>query len=534
MIMKHSHWFLLLILPFSGHAFAASFADTLQRMTAADSIELVPLIEELSADGTEGPLDRKVAVLEALVQGRLLHDSQGSVAIQEAEGLTSALTGEIWKGLPRAQLKTWTVNNAVRRSARQALSVLQLQTDDPKLFLENLQKLEDPLPESTVLLLEKRWTQEKDPLIRDHIQKILANSDLLSGDPKREKRAVETLGSSGQREASTQLQAFLDANPDSPLRADVEKSLQHMKWRFMAWEALGHTLYGLSLASILLLVSLGLAITFGLMKIINMAHGEMLMIGAYSSYVLQSQMSGASWAFLAPILSLPLAFCVSAAVGWMLERTIIRRLYGRPLETLLASWGISLILIQAIRLIFGAQNVEVAVPAWLSGGWTLSEGLVIPFNRIFAIIVSVLVVGSVWIFFRATRWGLLIRAVQQNRSMAACLKISTDRVDAMTFAMGSGLAGIGGAILSQITNVGPEMGQSYIIDSFLVVVLGGVGNIGGAILGALSLGLSSKYLEAMTGAVLAKIIVMALIILFIQKRPEGLLAIKGRSHVIDV
>jgi len=523
----------ILILFLSSPALAASLESFLERMAKADTAELIPLIDELAADDEAGPTDRKLILLQALLEAQVYRDGNGRILIQEGEALQLALTGEPVTGPLPASSESIMITNAVRRSVRQALSVISLQATDPALFLQSLDQIEDPIPEASVRLLEKRWTETSDPFLRENIQKKLASTDLLSGDLLREKRALEVLAKSGQRETVTQLQNFLNANPESLLRPEIESVLQSFKWRFMALESLGHTLYGLSLASILLLVSLGLAITFGLMKIINMAHGEMLMIGAYSSYVLQSQMASTNWAYLAPLIALPLAFLVSGLMGWILERSIIRRLYGRPLETLLATWGISLMLIQGVRLIFGAQNVELAVPAWLSGGFPLAEGLVIPFNRIFAIIVAVLVVSAVWVFFRYTRWGLLIRAVQQNRSMAACLRISTEKVDAMTFAMGSGIAGIGGAILSQITNVGPEMGQSYIIDSFLVVVLGGVGHIGGAILGALALGLSSKYLEAVAGAVMAKIIVMALIIIFIQKRPEGLLAYKGRAHVID-
>ncbi len=523
----------ILILLLSPNLHAATLEDFISRMLKADTAELVPLIDELAADEEAGPLDRKRSFLQAWMQGQLYRDADGRVLIKDGEGFRLALTDEPLSGAVPTSLETWMINNAVRRSIRQSLSLMNLQAEDADVFLQNLDQLEEPVPESSLKILEKRWNDSSDPRIRDRIAQKLAPSDLQSGDPAREQRALQAFAQSSERETMTALQDFLKANPNTSWRDEVNTILAKLKWRFIGLESLGHTLYGLSLASILLLVSLGLAITFGLMKIINMAHGEMLMIGAYTSYVLQSQMASTSWAYLAPLFAIPLAFLVSGSVGWFMERTIIRRLYGRPLETLLATWGISLILIQAVRQIFGAQNVEVAVPAWLSGGWTLAEGLVIPFNRIFAISVSLLVVSCVWIFFRNSRWGLCIRAVQQNRSMAACLRISTERIDAMTFAMGSGLAGIGGAILSQITNVGPELGQTYIIDSFLVVVLGGVGHIGGSILGALALGLSSKYLEAVAGAVMAKIIVMALIIIFIQKRPEGLLAYKGRAHVID-
>ena len=228
------------------------------------------------------------------------------------------------------------------------------------------------------------------------------------------------------------------------------------------------------------------------------------------------------------IAAIPVSFLGSALVGIILERGIIRHLYGRPLETLLATWGISLILIQTIRLIFGAQNVEVANPSYLSGGVEVMNGVVFPYSRIAIIIFVVGVVISIWMLLQKTSLGLQVRAVTQNREMASCMGISTYKVDMYTFGLGSGVAGLGGLALSQIGNVGPELGQLYIVDSFMVVVLGGVGNIAGTVAGALSLGIFNKFLEPVAGAVLGKIIVLVLIIVVIQKRPQGLFALKGR------
>jgi urea transport system permease protein len=288
--------------------------------------------------------------------------------------------------------------------------------------------------------------------------------------------------------------------------------------------------YGISLGSVLLLAALGLAITFGLMGVINMAHGEMLMLGAYSTYMVQEfflkYLPGMTEGYL--FVALPLAFMIPCGVGMLLERTIIRYLYGRPLETLLATWGISLGLIQTVRLIFGAQNVEVRNPDWLSGGFQLAEGLVITYNRLAIIIFVVLVVGLVWFLLNKTPLGLQVRAVTQNRSTASAMGIFASRIDMWTFGLGSGIAGLGGLALTQVGNVGPELGQSYIVDSFLVVVLGGVGKLAGTVAGALSLGVVNKILEPFTGAVLGKIFMLALVILFIQKRPQGIFALKGR------
>jgi urea transport system permease protein len=282
---------------------------------------------------------------------------------------------------------------------------------------------------------------------------------------------------------------------------------------------------------VLLLTALGLAITFGLMGIINMAHGELLMIGAYTTYVCQilfrKFLPGAFDAYL--LVALPASFIVAGAVGIALERTVIRWLYGRPLETLLATWGISLILMQAVRTLFGAQNVEVSNPSWMSGGVTVLGTLVLSYNRIVIIFFSLFVVAGVWLILNKTRLGLFVRAVTQNRRMADCAGVATGKVDMLTFGLGSGIAGLGGVALSQLGNVGPDLGQSYIVDSFMVVVLGGVGQLIGTVIAALGLGEINKFLEPVAGAVMAKIVILVFIVVFIQRRPQGLFAQKGRS-----
>ena len=286
----------------------------------------------------------------------------------------------------------------------------------------------------------------------------------------------------------------------------------------------------MSLGSILLLAALGLAITYGVMGVINMAHGELLMVGAYTTYFTQGLFRVYLPAYVDwyVVVAIPAAFVAAALVGMVLERTVIRRLYGRPLETLLATWGLSLILIQAARVLFGAQNVEVANPSWMSGGVELMTGLMLPWNRIFIIGFTLFVLALVWVLMQKTRLGLFVRAVTQNRSMAGCVGVPTARIDTLAFGLGAGIAGLGGVALSQIANVGPDMGQGYIVDSFMVVVLGGVGQLAGAVWAALGLGIVTKFLEGWTGAVIAKIVVLVIIIIIIQKRPQGLFALKGR------
>jgi urea transport system permease protein len=296
------------------------------------------------------------------------------------------------------------------------------------------------------------------------------------------------------------------------------------------WSALQNTWYGLSLGSVLLLAAIGLAITFGVMGVINMAHGEMVMLGAYTTFVVQELIR--SWDpslfDYSLLIALPLAFMVAGAVGVAVERGIIRFLYGRPLETLLATWGLSLILQQAVRTIFGPTNQEVGNPSWMSGAFELGQ-MTITYNRLWIICFCLLVFAALLAMLRFTRLGLEMRAVTQNRAMAAAMGIRTARIDALTFGLGSGIAGIAGVALSQIDNVSPNLGQGYIIDSFMVVVFGGVGNLWGTLVGAFSLGIANKFLEPYAGAVLAKIAILVIIILFIQKRPRGMFALKGRA-----
>jgi urea transport system permease protein len=321
------------------------------------------------------------------------------------------------------------------------------------------------------------------------------------------------------------------AEPNADVRSALEDTLHHIDRRLAMMEWTGNLFYGASLASVLLLAALGLAITFGLMGIINMAHGELLMIGAYATYVVQLGFKRflPAWLDWYVIAAIPVAFAVAAGVGMVLERSVIRWLYGRPLETLLATWGISLILQQGVRSLFGAQNVEVGNPSWMSGGVTVLGGLVLEYNRLAIIAFALMVVFLVWVLLNRTRLGLFVRAVTQNRRMADCVGVPTGRVDMLTFGLGSGIAGLGGVALSQLGNVGPDLGQGFIVDSFMVVVLGGVGQLAGTIIASLGLGEMSKFLEPSAGPVMAKIMILVLIVLFIQKRPQGLFALKGRS-----
>jgi urea transport system permease protein len=315
------------------------------------------------------------------------------------------------------------------------------------------------------------------------------------------------------------------------VRAQLQTSLLTIQAALNWGEKLGALFTGISLASILLLVALGLAITYGLMGVINMAHGELMMIGAYATYVVQGlfrqYLPGLFDAYL--LVAVPASFLTAALVGAVLERLVLRHLYGRPLETLLATWGISLVLMQGVRSIFGAQNVGVENPSWMSGGVQLLANLSLPYNRLIIIGFALFVLVGMTLLISQTRLGLFVRGVTQNRPMASALGVNTARIDTYAFSLGCGIAGLAGCALSQIGNVGPDLGQSYIVDAFMVVVLGGVGQLAGTVYAALGLGLMNKLLEGIAGAVLAKIAVLVFIIVFIQKRPQGIFAMKGRS-----
>jgi len=464
-------------------------------------------------------------------QARLLQDWAAQPDPARLELLTQLQQGR----LSATDTRKLRLNNRLRGLVDNALASHQLLSNDAQVRLAAAQQLQKSAQPAQVAFLDRRFASEADAAVHAALGLALANLQLVAADPAVRLAAVRLLGETGDPMARTRLEALLEAGveSDSKVRTAAETSLAQVKRKLLIGELLGQAFSGLSLGSILLLAALGLAITFGLLGVINMAHGEMLMLGAYATYVVQVvlQRYAPSTIEFYPLIALPVAFCVSAGVGMLLERTVIRHLYGRPLETLLATWGISLILIQAIRLLFGAQNVEVANPGWLSGGIQVLPNLVLPYSRLVIIGFALFVVLLTWLLLNRTRLGLNVRAVTQNRNMAACCGVPTGRVDMLAFGLGSGIAGLGGVALSQVGNVGPDLGQSYIIDSFLVVVLGGVGQLAGSLWAAFGLGIANKLLEPQIGAVLGKILILALIILFIQKRPQGLFALKGR--VID-
>ena len=489
---------LLVLLPLG------AYADDASDFAAANNSVQAQLLESWAAQ----PTPARVELINSLQQGQVTVDGK---------------------------VKTLRLNNRLRGLVETALASHQLLAADPKLRLSAAQQLQKSAKPAQLKFLDQQLAEETDHDVHAALSLALANLQLVDPDPAVRLSAVRLLGETGEPLARTRLENLLqpDVETNATVRTAAETSLAQVKRKLLIGDLLGQAFSGLSLGSILLLAALGLAITFGLLGVINMAHGEMLMLGAYSTYCVQllfQRFAPGAIEFY-PLLALPVAFFVTAAIGMVLERTIIRHLYGRPLETLLATWGISLILIQLVRVLFGAQNVEVANPAWLSGGIQVLPNLVLPYNRLVIIVFALAVVFLTWLLLNKTRLGLNVRAVTQNRNMAACCGVPTGRVDMLAFGLGSGIAGLGGVALSQIGNVGPDLGQGYIIDSFLVVVLGGVGQLAGTVYAAFGLGIANKILEPQIGAVLGKILILGLIILFIQKRPQGLFALKGR--VID-
>jgi urea transport system permease protein len=509
-------------------AAAAGFQQALSGLASDDRELLGTAISDLGA--LDDP--RALVVLKALDAGQLKVDERGAVFIQEGSGFVDAGSGS--PAEPSGATRTPPLNNRVRKNLTLALARSELKSSDAELRLNAATALSKDPSSDLVPDMRAALAKETDSEIVDLLKLTLAGLDLASDDPRLQFEALQAVGDVSAVSLLPAVRRLAEEGGPAKstevktLAATVEAALE----RKVLWvSTLANLFYGLSLGSVLLLAALGLAITFGLMRVINMAHGEMLMLGAYSTFVVQNLVKqvAPSWFDVYLVLAVPTAFIVCAIVGVLLERTVIRFLYGRPLETLLATWGISLGLIQTVRLVFGAQNVAVENPSWLSGGWELVPTVVLPYSRIVTILFSMVVVGFVWILLQKTRLGLYVRAVTQNREMAGNVGIATRRIDMWTFALGSGVAGLGGVALSQLGNVGPELGQNYIVDCFMVVVLGGVGNLAGTVAGAVGLGVANKFLEPLTGAVLGKIMLLVILILFIQWRPQGMFAPKGRA-----
>jgi urea transport system permease protein len=510
------------------HARAQAYEDALKGFATDSFGDTDTAITGVATSGHE----LAARVIAALQSGRLLFDpAKKTIYVREPAGLVDATTGKVASGVDAGVLKAVRLNNRLRRSIDAALGGLSLLGANPDRRFEAAQSVFRARDVNALKALDTAIAKEPEPRVRTAMLQaraaIVLTQPATSDADKLD--AIKIVRERNDQDARALL-GGLPAGLAQPVQAAASDAIDAIDSYLARWRMVQNLWYGISLGSVLLLAAIGLAITFGVMGVINMAHGEMVMLGAYTTFVVQEVIRGsAPWMFdYSLAIAIPVAFVVAGLVGIAIERGVIRFLYGRPLETLLATWGISLILQQAVRTMFGPNNREVGTPAFMSGVVEFG-GLAITLNRFYIIIFSAIVFAALLAALRYTTLGLHMRAVTQNRRMASAMAINTGRIDALTFGLGSGIAGLAGVALSQIDNVSPNLGQSYIIDSFLVVVFGGVGNLWGTLVGALTLGIANKFLEPYAGAVLGKIALLVLVILFIQKRPRGLFALKGRA-----
>jgi urea transport system permease protein len=523
-----------------GRAWLGHFCTVILMLCSGGALALSP---EQAFKIAAGESDDRIAALTSaaiavdpgllpFVQALLADEVKlaGGKAFVVREGKTVVAGSGVPAVLPEGE-EDVVNNNRLRRELESVVASLRLFSTDRAERAKAIEDLKEQADARLLALLEKALAAEQDAALRARLDGLVAAAQVSAPDKALRLQAAQRLAGSADPSTRSLLLDRLRSEADPQVKVALERSLAAVQGRLAWGERLGVLFTGISLGSILMLAALGLAITYGLMGVINMAHGELIMIGAYATYVVQNLFRQ----FLPGLFDLyvlaamPASFLMAALVGAAMERSVIRWLYGRPLETLLATWGLSLILMQAVRSIFGAQNVAVENPAWLSGGLQVLPNLTLPWNRVAIIVFAAVVLAGVALLIGRTRLGLFVRGVTQNRRMAACVGVHTARVDTWAFALGAGIAGLAGCALSQVGNVGPDLGQGYIVDSFMVVVLGGVGQLAGTVYAGLGLGLLNKLLEGWQGAVLAKIMVLVFIVAFIQKRPQGLFALKGRS-----
>lgn len=518
----------LFLIAFALPAFAGPFEDAVAKFANDDYSDTDEAIGAVASSGNK----LAFPIINALQDGRLMADPDSKkVYVTGTDGKSiDAATGEPVASVPDSASAV-RLNNRLRRSVDAAIGSLTLQSPDLGARLQAAQSVFKSHEETALEPVESALAKETNRSVKAALGDARAAILLFKSDATEVQKleAVATIKARGDQEALALLSDIGTDQPASVAKA-AASAIGSIQSSLAVWSMVQNAWYGLSLGSVLLLAAIGLAITFGVMGVINMAHGEMVMIGAYTTFVVQEVIRTRYPALFdySLLIAVPLAFLVAGAIGVLIERSIIRFLYGRPLETLLATWGLSLVLQQAVRTMFGPTNREVGNPSWMSGAFDLGQ-ITITYNRLWILVFTLAVFMILLAMLRYTALGLEMRAVTQNRRMAASMGIATSRVDALTFGLGSGIAGIAGVALSQIDNVSPNLGQSYIIDSFMVVVFGGVGNLWGTLVGAFTLGIANKFLEPVAGAVLGKIAILVLIILFIQKRPRGLFALKGRA-----
>ncbi|MFP6775434.1 MAG: urea ABC transporter permease subunit UrtB [PS1 clade bacterium] len=530
--MKYLIYMLIIIsglhFPLQASANLETFEDTLNQLSAKKLPIKLKIIEQIIKSNNP----RTEFILSSILDGRVFYiKGKNSVLFANKENnkyITKSLLNDEPLGIfTKRQLKKVSINNKIRKKIKQALAVLYLHHTDESVRLKAVKDTYNSINKSIIDEIELLIKTEKSEDIIDAMH-IAINIYLLEDSSSINRiKAIENLEGSLDTKVKILLTKLKDTDLDKNVRIAAEQALLSIKSRTEIFNKLEVVFFGVSFGSVLILAAIGLAITFGVMGVINMAHGELIMLGAYTTYVVQLVMP--SYIELSVLVAIPMAFIVSGSVGILIQRGVIRHLHGRPLETLLATFGVSLVLQQAVRTVFTPLNRAVQTPDWMSGALEINGILSLTWNRLYIIMFCLIVFAALVLVLKKTSLGLQVRAVSQDRNMARAMGVRSNWVDAMTFGLGSGVAGIAGVALSQLTNVGPNLGQSYIIDSFMVVVFGGVGNIWGTLISGFSLGIINKFLEPWAGAVLAKVLILVFIILFIQKRPRGLFPQKGRS-----
>jgi urea transport system permease protein len=511
------------------------FADAIELLKERSFKKKAQAVEQLQS--FEDP--RILKTFKYLLSGKLYYRKENKLIVyldKSGEGYTASavVVDDVLGKIEKSDFKKIIVNNKIRGQLRGAIANLSLGSKDAAIRLSAIKEMLSSPTSDMADLLRNIIDKESNADVHDAMATLIALTDINSDDKTIRLAAIKQLSGNLEPAAFNKLGELLEKNDDGTYLEtdkDVVKAattaINLIKDKRDFYGVLETVFFGLSLGSVLLLAAIGLAITFGVMGVINMAHGELIMLGAYTTYVIQQLMPNQIEYSL--FVAIPAAFLVAGLFGVAIERGVIRFLYGRPLETLLATFGISLILQQMVRSIFGTLNLAVETPQWMSGALEINSAFTLTYNRLYIVIFSLMVFFALLATLKKTSLGLQVRAVSQNRSMAKAMGVKTEWVDALTFGLGSGVAGVAGVALSQLTNVGSNLGQAYIIDSFMVVVFGGVGNLWGTLVGAMSLGVVNKFIEPWSGAVMAKIIILVFIILFIQKKPRGLFPQKGRA-----
>lgn len=519
---------ILFLLLFAPLGFADDFSKGLDLLSEKSFTKKQQGIDLIAASGHEST----AKLLKMLLAGKIYYTKKDKTLVtivpeDSKYRITNFFTGEDLGLVKKRKVKKVTINNKLRATLKTKLATLNINNPDASARLAAVQEILTNVTPENIQLLAARHEIETDSKVKDALATAIAVGGFYQDDAEKRIEAVKAVQGNVLPMVKNELQSLMERETDRKVLKEAESVLAGIEASIAYYAKLETLFFGLSMGSVLVLAAIGLAITFGVIGVINMAHGELIMIGAYTTYVIQLLLPNSiGWALA---LSIPAAFCVSGLVGIIIEKSVIRFLYGRPLETLLATFGISLVLQQTVRSIFSPLNRSVSTPDWMSGSIMINPVLSLTTNRVVIFIFAMLVFAGLFFLLKKSSLGLHVRAVAQNRSMARAMGVRAARVDALTFGLGSGIAGIAGVALSQLTNVGPNLGQAYIIDSFMVVVFGGVGNLWGTLLGGLSLGIANKFLEPWSGAVLAKILILVFIILFIQKRPQGLFPQKGRA-----